>query len=78
MIVVGTRKAMAMAVKRTQSRGRITTLRERLIQHAGVPTRLALDYADFDSTGDTGEDYSLAAEAPEDYGASTSGEFDPV
>ncbi len=35
VILVGTRKALAIAVRRTESRGRITTLRERLVRGAG-------------------------------------------
>jgi exodeoxyribonuclease V alpha subunit len=36
VVLVGTKKAIAIAVKRVQSQSRITTLRERLREAAGI------------------------------------------
>ena len=36
VVLVGTKKAIAMAVKRTESQRRITTLRQRLLEQAGT------------------------------------------
>jgi exodeoxyribonuclease V alpha subunit len=36
VVLVGTRKAVAMAVKRTESQRRVTTLKKRLVEQAGT------------------------------------------
>jgi hypothetical protein len=55
---------MAMSVKRVQSRGRITTLRERILTRSGKISRLPLTYAN----NGLPDSHSLAAEEPGEYG----------
>ncbi|MCY3020384.1 MAG: ATP-dependent RecD-like DNA helicase [Planctomycetota bacterium] len=63
VVLVGTRKALAMAVKRVDSRRRVTSLRERLVEaaeRAGKTLRMPV-------LGEE-EEYGKAAEEPAEYG----------
>ena len=64
VVLVGTRKALAMAVKRVDSRRRVTSLRERLIEAAGKSGK-ALQLPGFRE-----QEMGNAAEEPPRYGAS--------
>ena len=62
VVLVGTRKALAMAVKRVDSRRRVTSLRERLVERAGKGKN-AVEMAIFGE-----EEMDRAAEEPMNYG----------
>jgi len=63
VVLVGTRKALAMAVKRVEARRRVTSLRERLAEAAGTAGKtLRMPMVEE-------EDYGMAAEEPPQYGA---------
>jgi hypothetical protein len=68
VVLVGTRKALAMAVKRVDSRRRVTSLRERLVAAVGQPAKALQMPALWEP------DVSRAAEEPPEYGTSARAE----